>query len=71
MIKCKTYEDVQKVYGKENLIKIVNIKQITTYAKMLCQPVWIDEGYDGKLVAVYFKPETNMAWEYWRSHKAE
>lgn len=69
MIKCKTFEDVVKVYGKENLVKVVNIRQIVTYAKMKCQPVWIDEGYEGKLVAFFYKPESSLAWEYWKSNK--
>lgn len=69
MIKCKSFDDVKKVYGEENLVKIVNIKQIVTYARMKCQPVWIDEGYDGKLIAIYFKPETCIAWKYWKQSK--
>lgn len=69
MIKCKTFEDVKQVYGEKNLIKLVNIKQIVQYAKMQCQPVWIDEGFDGKLVAYYVRSETEMAWSYWKSHK--
>lgn len=36
---------------------------------MKCQPVWIDEGLDGKLVAFYYASETKMAWEYWRAKK--
>ena len=68
MIKFKSFDDVIKVYGKENIIKLVNIKQIVQYAKMQCQPVWIDEGYNGKLVAYYYRPETQLAWEYWRTH---
>lgn len=68
MIKCKTFEDVKKVYGEENLIKIVNLKQIVTYTRY-CQPVWISEGYDGKLLCYYFKPETDLAWEYWKETK--
>ena len=68
MIKFKTFDDVIKVYGKDNIVTLVNIKQIVQYAKMECQPVFIDEGYDGKLVAYYYRPETKMAWEYWRKH---
>ena len=71
MIKCKSLEDVYSVYGEENLIKICNIKQIITYATMKCQPVWIDEGYGSKLIAYYFKPETTLAWEYWKNNKPE
>lgn len=69
MLKCETLTDVIKVYGKENIVKLVNLKQIVAYAKMKCQPVWIDEGYNGKLVAYYFVPETKMAWEYWKNNK--
>lgn len=71
LFKCKDFKDVEKIYGEENLIKIVNLKQIVFYAKMKCQPVWIDEGLDGKLVAFYYAPETKMAWEYWRAKKPD
>lgn len=69
LLKCKTFEDVKDVYGENNLIKLCNIKQIVLYAKMNCQPVWLDEGYDGKLIAYYYKPETEKAWNYWKAGK--
>ena len=69
LLKCKSFEDVKEVYGEDNLIKLCNIKQIVQYAVMKCQPVWIDEGYDGKLIAYYYKPETEKAWNYWRNNK--
>lgn len=71
LIKCKSFDDVKKVYGEDNLIKICNLKQIVTYAKMNCQPVWLDEGYDNKLIGYYYKPETSMAWSYWKDHKPD
>lgn len=52
------------IYGR-----ICNIKQILTYAKMKVQPVWIDEGYGGRLIAYYFIPETKAAWKYWLENK--
>ncbi len=69
LLKCKTFDDVKDVYGEDNLIKLCNIKQIVMYAKMNCQPVWLDEGYDGKLIAYYYKPETEKAWNYWKTNK--
>lgn len=69
LLKCKTFEDVKEVYGESNLIKLCNIKQIVQYAVMKCQPVWIDEGYNGKLIAYYYKPETEKAWKYWKNNK--
>ena len=48
---------MKEVYGESNLCRICNIKQILTYAKMKVQPVWIDEGYGGRLIAYYFIPE--------------
>ena len=42
---------MKEVYGESNLCRICNIKQILTYAKMKVQPVWIDEGYGGRLIA--------------------
>ena len=67
LLKCKTLNDVKEVYGEDNLIKLCNIKQIVMYAVMKCQPVWIDEGYEGKLIAYYYKPETEKAWNYWKT----
>lgn len=68
LIRCKTFEDVKNVYGEENLIKIHKIKQIVTYAVLKCQPVWIDEGQGGVMIAYYYKPETELAWKYWLEH---
>lgn len=69
LLKCRTFEDVKEIYGEDNLIKLCNIKQIVQYAVMKCQPVWIDEGYNGKLIAYYYKPETEKAWNYWKNNK--
>lgn len=66
---CKTLQDAIKVYGSTNLIKLCNIKQIVKYATLGCQPVLIDEGYDGKLIAYYHKPETIQAWNYWKNNR--
>jgi hypothetical protein len=69
IIKFKTFEDVKQVYGEENLIKLCNLKQIVFYAKMNVQPKWVGGGYSGKLIGYYFKPETEMAWKYWKQSK--
>ena len=50
-------------------VKFSNIKQIVKYATLGCQPVLIDEGYDGKLIAYYHKPETVQAWNYWKNNR--
>jgi len=68
--KCRTLEETENTYGKNNLIKLCNLKQIVRYAVMKCQPVWIDEGYDGKLIAYYYKPETKAAWNAWKNYKS-
>lgn len=65
VIKFKTFADVEEVYGRENLVKIVNLKQILFYCKNGLQPVFIEEGYQGKLVAWFHKPSTSMVWKYW------
>ena len=67
--KCKTLKDAIRIYGESNLIKLCNIKQIVKYATLGCQPVLIDEGYDGKLIAYYYKPETTQAWNYWKNNR--
>lgn len=65
-IKFKTLNDVEEAFGIENIVKIVNIKQILFYVKNGLQPVFIDEGYNGKLVAYFHKPSTSILWRYWR-----
>ncbi len=67
--KCRTFEEVKGIFGENNLIKLCNIKQIVQYAVMNCQPVWIDKGYNGKLIAYYYKPDTTIAWEFWKKKK--
>ncbi|MFQ9637772.1 MAG: hypothetical protein ACLR0F_14105 [Eisenbergiella sp.] len=37
-IKYKTFEDVTEVYGKTNLCRICNIRQIITYASWASSP---------------------------------
>ena len=69
MRECKTLQDAIMVYGETNLIKLCNIKQIVKYATLGCQPILIDEGYDGKLIAYYHKPETVQAWNYWKNNR--
>lgn len=65
----RSLEEVYECYGKENILKIVNIRQILFYAKCKCQPKWIDESeYDNKLVAYYFKPETDICWKRWKEY---
>ena len=68
-IKDKTFEEMIEFYGADKIIKICNIKQMLAYAKMKCQPIWIDEGYNGKLIAYYYQPETIDAWNYWKKTK--
>ena len=68
-IKLKNLDDVKQVYGESQLIKLCNLKQMVAYAKMGVQPKWLDEGFDGKLIAYYFTPETEMAWKYWKENR--
>ena len=66
---CKTIDEAREAYGENNLVALCNIKKIVTYANLGCQPVLIDKGYDEKLIAYYYKPETESAWNYWKKNK--
>lgn len=68
-MKFKNYEDVKKYYTQEQLCTLCNIKQIVFYAKQGCQSLIIDEGWDGKLLAIYDIQETKNVWEIWKSQK--
>lgn len=66
-MKFRTYADVKKHYKDEDLCTLCNIKQIVFYAKHGCQPLIIDEGWDGKLLAIYDINDTKPVWEMWKN----
>ena len=68
LLKCRTFEDVKEIYGEDNLIKLCNIKQIVQYAVLKCQPVWLDEGYNGKLIADFYLDDRSCLEEFnWKN----
>jgi hypothetical protein len=69
----ETLEQVYAYYGEENIIDIVNIKQVMFYAKNRIQPVFIYEGYKGKPVYYYLQMDTskNNAWRKWQEQCKE
>lgn len=64
-MKLKTLEDVKYIYGADDLVKIVNIKQILFYTRNGLQPVFVEEGYNSKLVAWFCKSDTKDLWGKW------
>lgn len=66
ILKYNCLEEVKNVYGENNLVKLVNLKQILVYIKTI-QPVFIDEGYDHKLICYFVKSETKECWEKWKA----
>lgn len=67
MIKYKTLDEVKNIYGEDNLVCIVNIKQILAYVKHSLQPVWVDEGFDGKIICYFLKNESKELFQKWRN----
>jgi len=66
----KTPNDVIEYYGKSNIISLVNLRQILTYATWGVQPVFIYESeFDRKLVAYYLQSDTDEVWVRWRNTK--
>lgn len=71
-MKFKTPNEVINYYGKENIISLVNIQQILTYADWGVQPELIYRSeFDKKLVAYYIQSNTDEAWKRWRQNKPE
>ena len=68
-LRSRSYDDVKKHYSDDELCTLCNIKQIVFYAKNHVQPLIIDEGWDGKLLAIYDVKDTKNVWEIWKSHK--
>ena len=65
----KSLEEAREKYGEDGLVCIVNIKQILAYVKNHVQPVYVDEGYKGKLVCYFAKESTKEVFEKWRNYE--
>ena len=64
-IKFDTLNEVYDYYN-DNVIRIVNLKQLLFYCSHAVQPDWVDKSvYDNKLVAYYGKERTKEVWEKW------
>jgi hypothetical protein len=57
-------------YYKNDVLKIVNIKQLLFYASICrVQPDWIDKSiYNGRLIAYYGRERTKDCWERWKRY---
>lgn len=66
------FDSLDEVYQYYNndVLKIVNIKQIIFYSDIYkIQPDWIGKSiYDGKLIAYYGKERTKECWERWKRY---
>lgn len=66
----KTPTELKNTYGKENIISLVNIQQILTYADFGVQPKMIFRSeFDNKIVAYYLQEDTVEVWKMWRNNK--
>lgn len=70
-IKFTTLDEVNKCYGKENMVAISCLKQIIFYTSHGCQPKFINENENkpGKIVAWFFRPETNYVYRKWMDNR--
>jgi len=57
-------------YYNDNVLKIVNIKQLLFYSDICgVQPDWIGQSaYDKRLIAYYGKDRTKECWERWKQY---
>lgn len=66
----KTPTELKNTYGKENIISLVNIQQILTYADFGVQPKMIFRSeFDNKIIAYYLQEDTTEVWKMWRNNK--
>lgn len=67
------FDSLDEVYDyyNDNVLKIVNIKQLLFYCDICrVQPDWIGKSvYDGKIVAYYGKDRTKECWERWKRYE--
>lgn len=69
-MKFKTPNEVIEHYGNENIISLVNLRQILTYATWGTQPIFIYESeFDKKLVCYYLQSDTDEVWKRWRNNR--
>lgn len=66
----KTPSEVMDCYGRNNVLSLVNLQQILTYADWGVQPVFIFRSeFDKKLVAYYVQSDTDEVWVKWRNNR--
>jgi hypothetical protein len=66
----KTPNEVMEHYGRNNIISLVNLQQILTYADWGVQPIFIYRSeFDKKLVAYYIQSDTDEVWMRWRNNR--
>lgn len=62
----KNKQEAENEYNGGKAIKIVNKAQVGFYAEYECQPAFVCNGLDNKLVFYYYKEDTLYAWRKWK-----
>lgn len=53
------------------IVKIVNMLQVSKYVKGGVQPIRIELGENDRLVFVFRKEDTTEIWEKWKNHELD
>ena len=59
-------EKLKKEYDDKDVVKLVNPKQTLFYMKNGVYPLWLEVGYNDRIVFVFLKEPTLRLFKQWR-----
>ena len=65
----KDRQFLQEKYKNNDLVRLLNQKQVVFYMKNDVFPLWIDLGYNDRIVYVFLKQPTLMLFSKWRNYE--
>jgi len=60
---------IQDKYKNSDLVRLINQKQVAFYMKNGVFPLWVDIGYNDRIVYVFLKQPTLMLFSKWRNYE--
>ena len=60
---------MQDKYKQEDLVRLINQKQVFFYLKNNVYPLWLEAGYNDRIVYVFLKQPTLMLFSKWRNYE--
>jgi len=68
MEKFNIRQFIQDKYKDEDLVRLINQKQVFFYIKNNVYPLWLEAGYNDRIVYVFQKEPTLCLFTKWRNY---